>query len=380
MEIVPGLHQVKTPMPSPALPYVFAYIFEGKDGISLFDAGYGTPEAIKTLTAELKQLGHEPKDIRRLMISHGHPDHYGMAGWIKKQSPDCEIVMLAREWEWISHAASAGGGFSNPVAFMRRGNEWLVRHGVSRDEVEQAFRDGGAAPPWANYPGGGLLRRLGARVRLRSRLRQAVGRAQPSPGGGMSRLMGFTGESPEPDVKLNDGDLYEFDGWSLQAVWTPGHTPGHLCMYERNHKLMFTGDHVLPHISPNVSLSEEQEGDGSSPLADFRESLRRVATFDVTLGLPAHEYTMPDLPARCEALIQHHDGRLEEHLAAIGNGGATASDISSGVIWNTGPFDKFHVFTKRAAMGETLSHLKLLLDEGQVTRHDDGERVIWKRT
>jgi len=66
VEIVPGLHQIKTPMPRPELPYVFAYAFEGADGISLFDSGFGTPEATAALAAGLAALGHEPRAIRRL--------------------------------------------------------------------------------------------------------------------------------------------------------------------------------------------------------------------------------------------------------------------------------------------------------------------------
>jgi len=101
VEIVPGLHQIKTPMPRPELPYVFAYLFEGGDGITLFDSGFGTPEAMAALTAGLATRGHEPSDIRRLIISHAHPDHYGMAAWVKEQAPSCELVMLEQEWAWL---------------------------------------------------------------------------------------------------------------------------------------------------------------------------------------------------------------------------------------------------------------------------------------
>ncbi|TAK74184.1 MAG: MBL fold metallo-hydrolase, partial [Dehalococcoidia bacterium] len=94
MEIVPGLHQLKTPMAGPALPYMLPYAFTGDDGVSLFDAGFGTPQAIEAMTKELGVLGYTPKDVRRLIISHAHPDHIGMAAWIKEQSPDCDVIML----------------------------------------------------------------------------------------------------------------------------------------------------------------------------------------------------------------------------------------------------------------------------------------------
>src|SRR5690554_6350609 len=88
-------------MAGPALPYVMPYAFRCNDGVGLFDAGFGTPAAIEAMTKELANLGYEPKDIRRLFISHAHPDHLGMAAWIKEQSPDCQVIMLAREAQWI---------------------------------------------------------------------------------------------------------------------------------------------------------------------------------------------------------------------------------------------------------------------------------------
>ena len=354
MEIVPGLHQVKTPMPSPALPYVLPYILECDDGVALFDAGFGTPEATAAMTAELKLLGYEPKDIRRIMISHAHPDHYGMTRWIKEQSPDCEVVMLEREWQWVVDR------WLDNDAWTRLSDDWLVRHGMPVTEIEEAHRLGALAPTSAPVTGA----RAGAVTATAAR-----------PAATPSRPMA---DHVEPDVKLQDGDVYEFDRWSLQAVWTPGHTPGHLCMYEQNHRLMFTGDHVLPYISPNVSLHADQEG--SSPLRDFRDSLRKVAAFDVALALPAHEFTIPDLSARCEVLLHHHDARLDEVSEAIGGDGpASARDISTRVAWNTGPFDDFNLFMKRSALGETLSHLQLLYDEERVRRHDDGERILWSK-
>ena len=344
MEIVPGLHQVKTPMPSPALPYVLPYIFECDDGVGLFDAGFGTPEAIEAMTSELAKLGRKPSDIRRIMISHAHPDHYGMTPWIKEQSPDCEVVMMEREWQWVVDRWIDNDGWTE------LSDRWLVHHGLPQDEIDEAHRTGNLGPPGTQPRANG---------------------GRPNEGAGPPRNF------IEPDVKLQDGELYEFDRWSLRAVWTPGHTPGHLCMYERNHRLMFTGDHVLPYISPNVSLHADQEG--SSPLSDFRDSLRKVAAFDVVRALPAHEFTIPDLAARCEVLLHHHDARLEEVRDAIGDSPSTAREVSMRVAWNTGPFEDFNLFMKRSALGETLSHLQLLQDEERVRKHDDGERITWTK-
>jgi glyoxylase-like metal-dependent hydrolase (beta-lactamase superfamily II) len=368
MEIVPGLHQIKTPMTSPALPYMLAYVFEGPDGVSLFDAGYGTPEAIEAMTAGLASLGYEPQHIRRLIISHAHPDHIGMAPWVKEQSPGVELVMLAREWQWIVERWMDNDGWT------RLSDEWLVRHGVPQAEIDEAHVQGSLAPE----AGRQAAPRAGAAsaVAERPKAQAAASGNGSSNGANGARRSPFRPDM-EPAVKLEDGEVLEFDGWVVEAVWTPGHTPGHLCIYERNHRLMFTGDHVLPHISPNVSLHADQEG--TSPLSDFRASVCKVASYDVALGLPAHEYTMPDLRGRCEVLLHHHDQRLDEVRNAIGTGPTTARDISQRVKWNTGPFDDFNIFMKRSALGETLSHLRLLEDEGRVRRAGDDGHVRWAK-
>ena len=365
MEIVPGLHQLKTPFPGPALPYIMPYALVGSEGVSLVDAGFGTPAAIEAMTTQLADLGFEPKDIQRILITHAHPDHIGMAGWIKEQSPDAQIVMLEREWQWIQDR------WLDSEAWTRLSDAWLVKHGVPQEEIDAAHEAGALSPTSpAVKPGeakkaddgSGHDEKAGAAVATK-----------PRPQGG-NRMFDFG----TPDVLLQDGDILEFDGWRMQAVWTPGHTPGHMCIYETNHRLMFTGDHVLPYISPNVSLHADQEG--SSPLSEFRDSLRKVAAFDVACALPAHEFTLRDLKDRCEVLLHHHDERLEEVRDAIGTSGpVSARTISQTVKWNTGPFDDFNIFMKRSALGETLSHLRLLEDEERVREIVDGDRILWEQ-
>ena len=334
-------------MVGPALPYVMPYAFIGGEGVSLFDAGFGTPAAIEAMTKELAILGFEPKDIRRLFISHAHPDHIGMAAWVKEQSPEAEVLMLEREWQWIQDR------WLDNEAWTKLSDRWLVAHGMPSDEIEAADREALSPTSPSVTSGAGGSKTVSARTS----------------GGRRSPFVAI-----EPDITLQDGEVVEFDGWRLRAVWTPGH----MCMYEPDRKLMFTGDHVLPYISHNVSLHADQEG--SSPLEDFRTSLKKVAAFDVERGLPAHEFTMSDLRGRCEVLLHHHDERLEEVRAAVGDGEATCREVSQRVPWNTGPFDGFNIFMKRSAVGETLAHLQLLEGEGRVERIEHGGRVAWRET
>ncbi len=361
-EIAPGLHRLATPMTSTALPWIMPYVFEGADGITLFDSGYGTVEATESLTAQLATLGYEPSQIERLIVSHAHPDHLGMADWIREQSPDCELVMTRREAEW--HRGSHPSGGEHGEDWMRRNDEWLIRHGVAVEEVEANHREmrGRGGPPWAsdsrssNGNGASASRDVSTETERRSWSIRVEG----------------------ADRELDDGEVLEFDGWAVEAIWTPGHTPGHLCLYERNQRVLFTGDHVLSRITPNCSLSQEDEEIHRSPLAEYLASLRKVAAFDTSRALPAHEALIDDLPARCNELQVHHDDRLEEVLDGIGDRAATASDVSSEVTWNK-PYSTFNIFKKRSALGETLAHLRLLEEEGRVHEHHDDQQVRWER-
>jgi glyoxylase-like metal-dependent hydrolase (beta-lactamase superfamily II) len=360
VEIVPGLHQIKTPMNTPGLDFVMPYVFEEADGVTLFDAGYGTNEATAAMTAELAERGYQPSDIKRLIISHAHPDHLGMAGWVKEQSPDSELVMLEREWEWIRQR------WMDFQHWEDASNTWLVRHGVSAAEVEAADRAGAI----------GLGGALSSPSGFRKFVGQTLGRIKNgNPDRNWRRNFRM---DVNPDRVLQDGETIEFGDWVLQAVWTPGHTPGHLCVYEPNHRLMLTGDHVLPRITPNVSMHIDDEETERSPLAEYLSSLKKTAEFETDCGLPAHEWNIEDLPARCRALIAHHDERLAEVLHGIGDGAATASEVSGRVHWNTRPFEEFSIWQKRSALGETLAHLEVLRADGRVRRFDD-EHTRWER-
>ena len=105
-------------------------------------------------------------------------------------------------------------------------------------------------------------------------------------------------------------------GWDRRAVHTPGHSPGHLCFHEHQRRVLFSGDHVLPRITPNIGVHAKSSG---NPLADFVDCLARAGGLDHDLDevLPAHEYRLAGLAARVSTLLNHHDERLEEIHAAL---------------------------------------------------------------
>ena len=262
MEIVPGLFQLKTPMMGPALPYIMPYALRGSDGVNLIDTGFGTPDAIESLTTQLKSLGYEPSQIRRLFITHAHPDHIGMAGWVKEQSPDCEVIMLEREWQWIQDR------WLNNDAWTALSDAWLVRHGVPQDEVDAAQAAGALSPTSPSVKPGETA---------------PAPAAAPRPGGS-GRPFSFI----EPDVKLQDGDIVEFDGWRLQAVWTPGHTPGSTCFVAREAGVAFVGDLVISYrdgLARSMVAANRDDRRYLGALGAFAGEARALG---VTMGMPGH--------------------------------------------------------------------------------------------
>ena len=355
-EIAPGLHRLSIPIEAGGEGWTTSYVFASADkseGIAILDPGYGTRGAVEAITAQLAELGHTPQDVKRIIASHMHPDHMGMSRWLKAHSPGCELIMMGSErFPFQQHRTREQG--------ERLQREWVAKHGLEWTEHTE------------NEPG---PERYGREER------ELVQELDASKGDTAQRTEQQASiiARVEPDIRLNDGDEFAFGDWTLRAVWTPGHTPGHLCIYEPEQKLTFTGDHVLSRITPNVSVGMDDEAIGRSPLREYRASLEKIARFDTARGLPSHQAIIDDLPARCLQILEHHDARLDEVREALGEHPKNATEVSTTVPWS-GTYADFTFFKRRAALGETLSHLQILVEDGRARRIEEHDgRVLWQR-
>lgn len=321
-KVAPGLWSIPVPIPDSPLRYVLVYAFELDDGVAIVDAGWDTEDAWQALTDGLVTIGASIEHVRAVLVTHIHPDHYGLAGRVREASG-----------AWVglhpADAALIGERYEDVHPLLDRTRALLRSCGVPDHE----------AADLAN-----------SSVPLR-----------------------FWVQTVRPDRLIDDGDRLDLPGWDLRAIWTPGHSPGHLCFVEEERRLLLTGDCVLPRISPNVGVHPQQR---PNPLAEFLDSLQRLDRYDPELVLPAHEYRFVDLHGRLAALAEHHQHRLDEiHGRIEAEPGVTCWQLTERMAWSR-PWAQINGFMRRAANGETLAHLELLAHQRRVERRP-GDPVTW---
>jgi glyoxylase-like metal-dependent hydrolase (beta-lactamase superfamily II) len=159
------------------------------------------------------------------------------------------------------------------------------------------------------------------------------------------------------DEAISDGETINLEAINLEAIWTPGHSRDHLCLFNRDKHILFSGDHILPNITSHISHHTYNEGD---PLGDYLKSLDKVKNLPANTVLPGHERTFHNLLARVSDLEAHHERRCEEILSSLRKGARTVFEVSSIVSWDSQPWEKMSFWTKRMAAAETYAHLVYL--------------------
>ncbi len=317
MEIAPGIYQLKVPIPDNPLGYLNCYLIEGKDGWLIIDTGWYTVEAFNSLQKGLKDLGLTTTDISTMIITHVHPDHFGLAGKIKQVSPRTEL--LTHQWE----AGLIESRYVKLSDLMDKMSAMLQCHGV---------------PPLD---------------------RPALESAS------MPALQFVT--VTFPDRILYGGEIISTGVYDLEVIWTPGHSPGHICLYEPKNRFLFSGDHILPSITPNISYHVQS---GDNPLGDYIYALHKLENLPVTKVLPAHEHIFTDLRSRIQQIVAHHDKRKAEIQKAIAKEPHNAWEISPCITWDIPGlvWEQLPPLQKRSAVTETIAHLECMRWEGTVRR------------
>ena len=326
-QVAPGIHRIPLPLPMDGLRAVNVYLIETDSGLILIDGGWAIPEARKLLERCLRLLDYGFSDINRFLVTHMHRDHFTLAS------------VLGREYG----AEVALGEPERPAL------ELLLNTATSRNPFHDALVAAGAQ----DVAGAWLAARQGE--------------------------MPDTSIWALPDTWL-EGDLsLDLGTRVLDAVHTPGHTPGHYVYAEQAAGLLFAGDHVLPTITPSIGFTAPP---ADEPLGDFLSSLAKVRALPDLQLLPAHGPIAPSTHTRVDQLLIHHEHRLELSLAALVHGPTTARGVAAHLGWtrHQHPWDELDSFNQGLATLETKAHLDLLVARGQVTATPAPDGVVYSAT
>jgi glyoxylase-like metal-dependent hydrolase (beta-lactamase superfamily II) len=313
-ELAGDLWSVPVPIPDNPLRYVNSYAFATGGGLVLLDTGWPADTAWEALVAGLESIGAGVADVRGVLVSHMHLDHAGLTGRLRDAS-GAWIAMHPAD-----RAVIANSALRDPERAVAREVAFLRSLGASADEAAATV---GSPTGYRAFTSMGL-----------------------------------------PDRELSDGDLADVPGWRLRAVHTPGHTPGHLCFVDELSQRLFAGDHILPRITPNISVHAVER---ARPLADYLESLAKVRDLDVDEVMPAHEWRFRGLAQRADDIAAHHERRLAELLAAIAaNPDATSWDLAGQLTWSRS-WDQYSGRMRISAVTETAAHVLELLRRGLIS-------------
>lgn len=315
-----GVWTIPVPIPDNPLGYTLVYVLESGNGPVLVDAGWDDPASLTALTSGLASLGTSLADVHGVIATHNHPDHHGLT---------YKVVEASGAWVAMHEADAAHVNLINTSPR----NRWIEHH--------VAVLQAAGAPQDA--------------------VDELVGSRSPS------SVVKPRFTLATPDRNLVHGELADVAGRDVRIVWTPGHTPGHVCLHleeeigTRAGRLL-SGDHLLPGITPHIGLYEDTEE--ADPLGDFLASLSRVAAMPITGVLPAHKHGFTDAAARVDEIKAFHETRLATLHARLVAAPLTLWEIAVGMDWNR-PWEQLSVHNRQIALSEAAAHLRHLVKRGQ---------------
>lgn len=324
-EIFPNLYKLMIPLPIPSLRHLNSYLVKTKDQCLLIDTGMCNDAAFNELRRQLAEIGIQPQNLTEILVTHFHIDHVGLISRLRKLS-GAKLLVSAKESQATRLVTSE--------SHWERWVHFYEDAGIPTEILEQMLM------------------------------------ASPS-----HLYLEIYEELCKPSRSLKNGDEISIGEYSFRTVWTPGHSPGHICLYEPERRLLIAGDHILSTITPHVTQWREE----GNPLAEYLTSLEKVGKLDVDVVLPGHGELFTDHRKRIRELEDHHRSRAIEILSELQTQKLTAYQIASRIHWdvNFPSWDRFPAFQKFLAVGETLAHLKFLEEQDQVRKVKQGRALLY---
>jgi glyoxylase-like metal-dependent hydrolase (beta-lactamase superfamily II) len=316
-EVATGVFELRLPIPfEDGLVNVF--LFTDGEEADLLDCGMNAEESLEAIHAATRHVG--ARRLRTLMVTHIHPDHYGAAGRLAGGPGLADLYIHRLEVPLVQPR------YVELEHLVEEVHHYLLVNGVPPEEAVVMSNS--------------------------------------------QRALSQVVKTADPSVQLDGAETVVMGRRRLRVEWTPGHSPGHICLWEQTEGLLFAGDHILPELSPNIGLHPQSTPD---PLHEYLEGLRRMAALQPKRIMPAHGRPFADANTRVDALASHHRRRLDQILEIVGNEEKTAWQVALD-LW--GPRE--NPYEKRLALQEGLAHLQALAVEGRVSKSVTPEWVRWR--
>jgi len=313
-EILPGLYRIIIPLPNSPLKDLNSYVLKSDNRNLIIDTGFNRSVCFEAMEKGLRELDIDLSKTD-FMLTHMHSDHTGLVS----------SFFTATSRVYISRIDSAV--FNENIDWQAM-LDYALHNGFQLEELIKAME---------SHPG-----------------------FKYSP----KKIPEFT--------LLEDGHIIEIGGYRLKCLLTPGHTEGHMCLYDEEKQILFSGDHILYDITPHIEAWSYEV----NTLKNYMKSLDMVRNLPVKLVLPGHRNFFTDLAGRIDELKNHHEIRANEVLEVLSKNTMSAYDIAAGMTWDIDceSWEQFPVAQKWFAVGEAIAHLLYLESQGRIKRYK-GEKI-----
>lgn len=326
-----GVHRITIETPFPVGP-VSVYLYKIDDSYVMYDAGLDMGNWKKVFLSALNEIKISLKDIDYCFVSHEHTDHIGLIRSLKKENPNIKIMMSEITYKTLAWE-------SNPE---------------NQEKLEELA--------WDNA---NLMIKYGMKEEKARKLVE------------WSKLWAKIRKDQKPDRLLHDGDEIEFPSNKLKIIWTPGHSLGHICMFDVGNKFLFSGDHILSRITPHignfiVNPEIDEKHNFDDILKHYLQSLDRIDSLHPKIIFPGHQEVIYDPSVRINEIKLHHVNRLREMMKVIKNRPLTPMRISK-LHFGRG-LDQLN---SMLALSEVLGHLIYLENLNKVRRVEKNNKILF---
>lgn len=288
--------------------------------VDMIDCGMNSEESLEQVRSAIREVGGPNARLGSLLVTHIHPDHYGAAGELTSDNGS-ELLMHRLEVPLVHPR------YLEIEQLVEEVGRYLRVHGVPTPEAEELKNSSRSIRDWVT--------------------------------------------PATPSLQLDGSETIQLGRLELRVEWTPGHSPGHVCLYEEDRRLLFSGDQLLPEMSPNIGLHPQST---PNPLDDYVAGLGRLERLGTDVVLPAHGRPFRTVAERVAELVEHHQRRKQQIVDIVGAEELSAWDVAV-AVWG----HRSALHDMRLALQEGLAHLQSLSTEGRLEKRARPGAITWRR-